>query len=112
MHKYKKNRKKKLKREKKRVFSAIWARGDFGPASPRKGGTARANVVVRTGHWWRFFAGGPVLRRRSGGKARAEVGDYRGGANLASGRSGWPVHGEVAGVHGGGIASEVAGRNR
>jgi hypothetical protein len=69
-------------------------------------------VAVRTGHWWRFFAGGPVLRRRSGGKARAEVGDYRGGANLASGRSGWPVHGEVAGVHGGGIASEVAGRNR
>jgi hypothetical protein len=25
---------------------------------------------------------------------------------------GWPVHGEVAGAHGGGIAGEVAGRNR
>jgi hypothetical protein len=67
---------------------------------------------VRTGRWWRFFVGGPVLHRQSGGKARAGVGDYGGGANLAGGCSGWPVHGEVAGVHDGGIAGEVARRNR
>jgi hypothetical protein len=28
------------------------------------------------------------------------------------GHSGWPVHGEVAGGRDGGIAGEVAGRNR
>jgi hypothetical protein len=67
---------------------------------------------VRTDCQWRFFAGGPVLRRRSGGKAQAGVGDYGGGANLAGGCSRWSVHGEVAGVHGGGIAGEVAGHNR
>jgi hypothetical protein len=41
-----------------------------------------------------------------------EVGDYRGGANLAGGCLGRPVQGEVAGARGGGIAGEVAGRDR
>jgi hypothetical protein len=49
------------------------------------------------------------MRRRSGGKARAEVGDYGGGANLAGECLGRPVHGEVAGARGGGLAGEVAG---
>jgi hypothetical protein len=31
------------------------------------------------------------------------VGDYGGGANLARGCLGWPVHGEVTGARGGGI---------
>jgi hypothetical protein len=60
----------------------------------------------------RFSVAVPVLHRRSGGKARAEVGDYGGGANLARGCLGRPVHGEVAGARGGGIPGEVAGRNR
>jgi hypothetical protein len=32
--------------------------------------------------------------------------------NLADGRSGWPVHGEVAGAHGGEVTGEAIGRNR
>jgi hypothetical protein len=52
------------------------------------------------------------MRRRSGDKARAEVGDYGGGANLAGGCLGRPIHGEVAGARGGGIAGEVAGHDR
>jgi hypothetical protein len=75
MHKYKKNRKKKLKREKKRVFSANWARGDFGPAGPRKGGMARANAVGAGPH---VRGGGGVTM--SGGERRAA----RGGEN-------WPL---------------------
>jgi hypothetical protein len=39
------------------------------------------------------------------------VGDHGGGVNLAEGCSGRSVHGEVASVHGGGIAGEVVGRN-
>jgi hypothetical protein len=34
---------------------------------------------------WRFSAGSPVLRRGSGGKARAGVGDLGGGVNLTGG---------------------------
>jgi hypothetical protein len=60
----------------------------------------------------RFSVTVPVLRRRSGGKARAEVWDYGSGANLAGGCLGRPVHGEVAGARGGGIAGEVAGHDR
>ena len=60
----------------------------------------------------RFSNAVPVLHRRSGGKARVEVGDYGGGAKLAGGCLGRPVHGEVVGARGGGIADEVAGRNR
>jgi hypothetical protein len=60
----------------------------------------------------RFSAGVPVLRRWSGGKARAGVGDYGGGANLARGRLGWPVHNEVAGVRGGRSPTRDAGHNR
>jgi hypothetical protein len=44
--------------------------------------------------------------------ARARIGDHGGRANLAEGCLGWPVHGEVAGVRGGGgggIAGEAAG---
>jgi hypothetical protein len=31
---------------------------------------------------------------------------------LAGGRSGWPVHGEVAGARGGEVAGEATGHNR
>jgi hypothetical protein len=41
----------------------------------------------------RFSAGSPVLRRGSGGEARARVGDLGGGVNLTGGGLGWPVHG-------------------
>jgi hypothetical protein len=44
--------------------------------------------------------------------AWAGVGDYGDGANMAGERLGWPVHSEVAGARGGGIAGEAAGRNR
>jgi hypothetical protein len=57
----------------------------------------------------RFSAGVPVPRRGSGGEARAGVGDYGGGANLAGGCLGWPVHGEVAGARGGEVAGEANG---
>jgi hypothetical protein len=52
------------------------------------------------------------LRRRSGGRARAGVGDHGGRANLAGGRLERPVHGEVAGARGGEIAGEAAKCNR
>jgi hypothetical protein len=55
----------------------------------------------------RFSAGVPVLRRGSGGEARAGVGDHHGGANLAGGCLGWPVHGVVAGARGGEVAGEA-----
>jgi hypothetical protein len=55
---------------------------------------------------------GPVLWRGSGGKARAGVGDHRGGVNLTDGDLGWSVHGAVAGAHGDEVTDEVAGRNR
>jgi hypothetical protein len=57
----------------------------------------------------RFSAGAPVPRRGSGGEARAGVGDYGGGANLAGGCLGWPVHGMVAGARDGEVAGEANG---
>jgi hypothetical protein len=74
------------------------------------GGTGWSSATGEAPRW--FSVAVPVLLRWSGGKARAEVGDYGGGANLAGGCLGRPVHGEVAGACGGGIASEVVGRNR
>jgi hypothetical protein len=41
-----------------------------------------------------------------------EVGGHGSAVNLANGRSGWPVHGEVAGSHGGEVAGGATGRNR
>jgi hypothetical protein len=55
---------------------------------------------------------GPVLWRGSGGEAQAGVGDHGGGVNLTGGDLGWPVHGAVAGAHGGEVAGEAAERNR
>jgi hypothetical protein len=55
---------------------------------------------------------GPVLWRGSGGKARAGVGDHRGGVNLTDGDLGWSVHGAVAGAHGDEVTDEVAERKR
>jgi hypothetical protein len=78
-----------------------------GAAPPRTGRSSTAGEAPR-----RFSVAVPVLHRWSGGKARAEVGDYGGGANLARGCLGRLVHGEVAGARGGGIAGEVVGRNR
>jgi hypothetical protein len=59
-----------------------------------------------------FSAGSPVLRRGSGGEARAGVGGHGGGVNLTGGGLGWPVHGAVAGAHGGEVAGEAAKCNR
>jgi hypothetical protein len=55
----------------------------------------------------RFSTRAPVLQRGSGGEARAGVGDHGGGANLAGGRLGWPVHGGVAGARVGEVAGEA-----
>jgi hypothetical protein len=85
-------------------------RGGDGVRGVTGGRTGRSSTAGEAPQ--RFSIEVPVLRRRSGGKARAEVGDYGGGANLARGCLGRPVHGEVAGARGGGIAGEVAGRNR
>ena len=60
----------------------------------------------------RFSVVGPVLWRGSGGKARAGVGDHRGGVNLTGGGLGQPVRDAVAGVHGGEVAGEAVGCNR
>jgi hypothetical protein len=54
----------------------------------------------------------PVLLRWRSGEARAGVGDHGGGANLAGGCLGWPVHGEVAGACGGEVAGEANRCNR
>jgi hypothetical protein len=53
--------------------------------------------------------GASVPRWGSGGEARAGVGDYGGGANLAGGCLGWPVHGAVASARGGEVAGEANG---
>jgi hypothetical protein len=55
---------------------------------------------------------GPVPRQGGGGEARAGAGDHRGGVNLTGGGLGRPVHGAVAGVHGGEVAGEAVGCNR
>jgi hypothetical protein len=92
-----------------------------GPTCQRKGGlTARngdggegagrgstASEIPR-----RFSAGGPVLRRGSGGKARAGVRGHEDGVNLTGGGLGWPVHGALAGARGGEVAGEAVKRNR
>jgi hypothetical protein len=103
----------------------------MGPGGPRREGTARADAgprarerrgvttlgeegsslaSVRTRR--RFLAGGPVLDRRDGGIARAEVGGHGGGVNLADGGLERPVHSEVAGACGGEVAGGATGRNR
>jgi hypothetical protein len=53
----------------------------------------------------RFCADGMVVRHEL-------VGDYGGEVNLDGGRSGWPVHGEVAGARSGEVAGEATGRNK
>jgi hypothetical protein len=55
---------------------------------------------------------GPVPRRGGGGEARVGAGDHRGGVNLTDGGLGRPVHGTVAGVHGGEVTGEAVGCNR
>jgi hypothetical protein len=133
MHKYMKIGKRNGKRKKKRGFLLTGPRGFLAQpahqrgqrrdgavgAGPRVseegrgrryGGTGRSSTAGEAPRL--FSVAVPVLCRRSGGKARAEVGDYGGGANLAGGCLGRPVHGEVAGARGGGIAGEVVGRNR
>jgi hypothetical protein len=49
---------------------------------------------------------------RGGGLAWAGVGGHGGGVNWASGRSGWLIHGEVAGSRGGEVVGGATGRNR
>jgi hypothetical protein len=53
-----------------------------------------------------------VLRDRGGGLAWLELVDHGGGANLAGGSLGRPVHGEVAGFRGGEVAGEATGHDR
>jgi hypothetical protein len=60
----------------------------------------------------RFSAAVLVSGGRGGGLAWVGVGGHGGGVNLAGGRSGWPVHGEVAGSRGGDVAGGATGRNR
>jgi hypothetical protein len=60
----------------------------------------------------RFSAVGPVLWRGRGGEARAVGVGHDGGANLACGGLWRPVHGAVAGAHGGEAAGEVSGHER
>jgi hypothetical protein len=74
------------------------------------GRTGRSSIAGEAQR--RFSAGVLVLHRWSGGNARARVGDYGGGANLAGGRLEWPVHGEVTGVRGGRSPVRDAERNR
>jgi hypothetical protein len=93
-----------------RARETAWVRGDdgvaAGPLVSESGGgetTLRPDGVGepaergrKAGRRWalrRFAAGGPVLRSRGGGLARAEAGDSRGRLNSA--RRGW--EGAVAG---------------
>jgi hypothetical protein len=59
--------------------------GDWGEGAGR--GSAAGEISRR------FSAVGPVLRRGSGGEARAGVGGHGGGVNLTGGGLGWPIHG-------------------
>jgi hypothetical protein len=61
---------------------------------------------------WRFSTVGPVLWRGRGGEARAVGVGHYGGANLACGGLGRPVHGTVAGARGGEATGEVSGHDR
>jgi hypothetical protein len=109
-------------------FSASLAGGNFGPAERRRARGAGGPLGPLAGpratgrgadgvERWRGGGAnrpgldrrGPVPRRGSGGEARAGVGDHGAGANLAGGCLGWPVHGVVAGAHGGEVASEANG---
>jgi hypothetical protein len=60
----------------------------------------------------RFSAVGPVLRRGSGGEARAGAGDHRGGVNWTGEGLMRPVRGAVASVRGGVVAGAAIGCNR
>jgi hypothetical protein len=60
----------------------------------------------------RFSAVGPVLRRGSGGEARAGARDRGGGVNWTGGGLWRPVRGAVASVRGGVVAGAAIGCNR
>jgi hypothetical protein len=60
----------------------------------------------------RFSAVGPVLRRGSGGEARAGAGYHGGGVNWTGGGLWWPVRGAVASVRDGVVAGAAIGCNR
>jgi hypothetical protein len=70
-------------------------------------GEPTANEVQR----W-FSVVPPVLWDRGGGLAWLELGEHGGGANLAGGSLGRPVHGEVAGFHGGEVTGKATRRDR
>jgi hypothetical protein len=76
------------------------------------GGGGRTGRLDRRRCPRRFSVVGPVLRRGSGGEARAVVGGHGGGVNSTSGGPGWLVHSAAAGVRGGEVAGEAAERNR
>jgi hypothetical protein len=104
------------------------ARGDGGgtalrrgPARQREGGNdvngTERGARARPGAGRRraprgFSAVGPVLRWGNGGEAWVGDGGHGGGANFTCGGLWRPVHGTVAGAHGGDAAGEVAGHNR
>jgi hypothetical protein len=56
--------------------------------------------------------GDPAPGDRVGGPARAGAGGHSGGVYLASGGSGRPILGEVAGFRGSEVAGEATGRDR
>jgi hypothetical protein len=72
------------------------------------GGTGRSATTGEALRW--FSAEVPVPRRQRGGKVWAGIGDHGGRVNLAGGCLGWPVHGEVAGVRGGGSPARLPGQ--
>jgi hypothetical protein len=75
------------------------------------GGGGGANRS-RSGRTDRRRGSTTVLRDRGGGLAWLELVDHGGGANLAGGSLGRPVHGEVAGFRGGEVAGEATGHDR
>jgi hypothetical protein len=85
-------------------------RGVNGAEQRRRGEVDRSSTAGEIPRW--FSALGPVLWRGCGGEARVGVGDHWGGVSLTGGDLGWPVHGAVAGAHGGEVAGEAAEHNR
>jgi hypothetical protein len=81
-----------------------------GPRVSERRGGGRTGLGSTAGEAPRWFSAGVLVPQwGSGSEARARVGDYGGGANLAGGCLGWPVHGAVAGARGGEVAGEANG---
>jgi hypothetical protein len=114
--------------------AATWAADPTRPASRSNAGTApwawvhvpargrETTLRGRDGEIWPgekpvagvrrwFYDGDPVLGGWGGREACVGVEGHGGGVNLTDRHLGWPVHGEVAGSHGGEVAGETTGRD-